>query len=227
MSAKLPDDISQRLVQAREKAAIDQFGNSVLYDMCEKEPRHVDENVIKDKIWIIGRTYAASIERQGGGNAVHRRAARELMTVGAELDSRIAKLQGVDFGLDSIVEVLSTHDLVIRRLQEASRKRLPHTGLAVGDGAIFTSFAAKYLHFHGKRAFPIYDQHAERAVKRMVKEQPKSVSSSYDQTYEKFCRGVTAVMGELEDRFPPKLNLRELDILLVKLGRDMKRGRGE
>ncbi len=38
-------------------------GNGILYDMCKKYPRHNNESEIIAKIWIIGRSYAASIER--------------------------------------------------------------------------------------------------------------------------------------------------------------------
>ena len=39
------------------------FGNQILYDMCLKNPSHTNENVIIGKIWLIGRSYAAAIER--------------------------------------------------------------------------------------------------------------------------------------------------------------------
>src|SRR5437762_51878 len=45
------------------------LGNQALYDLCRKYPRHVDDAEIIAKVWLIGRTYAASIER-GKGNAV-------------------------------------------------------------------------------------------------------------------------------------------------------------
>lgn len=39
------------------------FGNQIMYDMCAKNPYHTDADIIGGKIWIIGRTYAAAIER--------------------------------------------------------------------------------------------------------------------------------------------------------------------
>ena len=41
-----------------------EYGNSVLYRMCEEEPEHKQIDVIVGKIWIIGRSYAAAIERR-------------------------------------------------------------------------------------------------------------------------------------------------------------------
>src|SRR5688572_25232801 len=50
--------------QARsEEADVWRFGNSVLYRMCRENPHHDDLSVIVGKIWLIGRTYAAAVER--------------------------------------------------------------------------------------------------------------------------------------------------------------------
>ena len=42
------------------------WGNGVLYRMCRNNPRHRDRDVIVGKMWLIGRAYAASIERGAG-----------------------------------------------------------------------------------------------------------------------------------------------------------------
>ena len=39
-------------------------GNRVLYDLCRKYPWHTDEEEICAKMWLIGRSYAAAIERR-------------------------------------------------------------------------------------------------------------------------------------------------------------------
>ena len=41
-----------------------EFGNQVLYDMCRLHPDHKQDEIIIGKIWLIGRTYAAAIERR-------------------------------------------------------------------------------------------------------------------------------------------------------------------
>ena len=40
------------------------LGNSVLYDLCKTYPTHKDKKSIVAKIWLIGRAYAAAIERR-------------------------------------------------------------------------------------------------------------------------------------------------------------------
>src|SRR3954468_8779052 len=42
------------------------IGNQVLYDLCRRYPRHTVDAEIVAKIWLIGRAYAASIERGRG-----------------------------------------------------------------------------------------------------------------------------------------------------------------
>src|SRR5436853_5257476 len=40
------------------------FGNRVLYDLCARYPAHDRDDVIAAKVWLIGRSYAAAIERK-------------------------------------------------------------------------------------------------------------------------------------------------------------------
>ena len=40
------------------------YGNQVLYDMCRANPNLKQDQILIEKIWLIGRTYAAAIERQ-------------------------------------------------------------------------------------------------------------------------------------------------------------------
>ena len=42
------------------------YGNKILYDMCATKPRHDDIDIIVGKIWLIGRSYSAAIERKAG-----------------------------------------------------------------------------------------------------------------------------------------------------------------
>lgn len=58
-----------------EKALADSawdMGNQVLYDLCRRHPGHSEPGEILAKIWLIGRSYAAAIER-GRSNANKKR----------------------------------------------------------------------------------------------------------------------------------------------------------
>lgn len=40
------------------------LSNAVLYELCEKHPQHANKYEVLAKLLIIGRTYAASVERR-------------------------------------------------------------------------------------------------------------------------------------------------------------------
>ena len=120
------------------------FGNDVLYRMCKEKPLHVDRDVIHSKLWLIGRSYSAAIERKANDpKRAMQNAVGELLN--SKIDERIAsarKIRRVESG--NVVEVLELHGLMTKLLKKATgiRKR---------------SLASKYLHFHAPSAFFIYD----------------------------------------------------------------------
>ena len=57
-------EITQTDVDIAKQESLWDFGNSVLYDLCEKHSRHDHLDKIIAKIWLIGRSYSASIERR-------------------------------------------------------------------------------------------------------------------------------------------------------------------
>ena len=40
------------------------LGNKILYDMCQQYPFHNKSSEVIAKVWLIGRSYAAAIERR-------------------------------------------------------------------------------------------------------------------------------------------------------------------
>ena len=71
------------------------FGNNILYRMCKEYPNHNKEDVIIGKIWIIGRSYAAAIERRKnvdeyyGDDFYFDAVAPKILEIGKELDHDI------------------------------------------------------------------------------------------------------------------------------------------
>jgi hypothetical protein len=51
-------------IEAIRTKSVWDLGNDILYEMCEKYPGHDEDNEIIAKIWLIGRSYAAAIERR-------------------------------------------------------------------------------------------------------------------------------------------------------------------
>jgi len=52
------------LVQSAKALSPWRVGNDVMYELCRARPGHTDEADVIAKIWLIGRTYAAAIERR-------------------------------------------------------------------------------------------------------------------------------------------------------------------
>lgn len=179
-----------------------EYGNSVLYRMCEEEPEHKEIDVIVGKIWLIGRSYAAAIERRKnavvvGDDFYYDEVAPKLLEIGPELDDRITKLRkSKGLILDDIKLVLSTHKFLMDIFYEL-------TGLEK------RSLASKYLHFHCPEKFFIYDSRARVGSGKLVKRPNKGILtdvSNCDPEYGDFvCR-----MLELQEYLDEQLGVYEL-----------------
>lgn len=179
-----------------------EYGNSVLCRMCEEEPEHKEIDVIVGKIWLIGRSYAAAIERRKnavvvGDDFYYDEVAPKLLEIGPELDDRITKLRkSKGLILDDIKLVLSTHKFLMDIFYEL-------TGLEK------RSLASKYLHFHCPEKFFIYDSRARVGIGKLVKRPNKGILtdvSNCDPEYGDFvCR-----MLELQEYLDEQLGVYEL-----------------
>jgi hypothetical protein len=179
-----------------------EFGNSILYQMCEDNPLHNDADVVIGKIWLIGRSYAAAIERRKnaddyqGDDFYYDAVAPKMLEIGKELDSRIESLKN-NTGIiaDCVPEILSTHKYLMDAFMDL-------TGLEK------RSLASKYLHFHCPEKFFIYDSRARAAIGKIVKRPNKKILlgiDDHDAEYGDFvCR-----MLELQEYLDEKLGVYE------------------
>jgi hypothetical protein len=137
------------------KPLIWEVGNDALYGLCRKYPGHDNRGHIASKVWLIGRSYAASVERhkasdQGGEDFVGETLARRLQW--KTLDNLLAPLPA-DRGAfahhaEAAVEI---HKALMDRMEPVLSRRVP-------------SFTSKYLHFHCPNVFPIIDSRAVKAI---------------------------------------------------------------
>ncbi len=188
------------------------FGNSILYRMCEENPHHNKEDVIIGKIWLIGRSYAAAIERRKnnddyhGDNFYFDAVAPKMKEIGKELDSRIDRLKkSKGHIIDDIELILSTHRFLMDAFFEITHleKR---------------SLASKYLHFHCPEKFFIYDSRAKSAIREFVKRPDKKILSGiadYDVEYADFVCRMLELQGYLDEKMGVYGLPRELDSFLL------------
>ncbi len=145
------------------------FLNEVLYNLCKKNPEHDDAKIILSKTLIIGRVYAAALER----NAIKKKNRETVVALTDEIESSL----GDDFYLEQVVPRFKSFfnreeikallnnisDKLSRRdaLQLQSKFATEIKELKKGGK---TSFSSKYLHFHFPNQFYIYDSRAQKAL---------------------------------------------------------------
>lgn len=188
------------------------FGNQVLYDMCSENPLHTNEDIIVGKIWLIGRSYSAAIERRKGGSEqsddfYYDVVAPKMMSVGKELDERIKHLNQYSYPTDdNLDEVLNTHKFLTDVFYEISNleKR---------------SLASKYLHFHCPQMFYIYDSRSSQGIKKYVKTDKQRLYKHYscgcDTEYADFCVRMLEFQEYVNQTKGKLLSTRDIDNLLL------------
>ena len=114
-----------------------EFGNEILYRLCADHPAHSEDHVIIAKMWLVGRAYAAAVERRRASDGLSsddfyiERLAPTVRK--SEIDTWFQKLR--EDRSRSKWLTLDVHKRLVDLLKPITRleKR---------------SFASKYLHFH-------------------------------------------------------------------------------
>jgi len=181
------------------------WGNEVLYRMCREEPLHKDRDIIAGKLWLIGRAYAAQIERRAGKIG-------ESDAIYAEVASSIAQSGDLDRWLESVSHinrvdvsnlhlVLATHQrftLFLKRITKLERR----------------SFASKYLHFHNPLAFFIYDTRASYNIRRTMLYRRFDISDACTECDREYAAFVLRCIAYRDDN-AQALTPRQLDAQLL------------
>jgi hypothetical protein len=185
------------------------LGNDCLYRLCKEHPGHRREDEIMAKLILIGRTYAASIERRK-------------LEDGDELrgDQFLFK--------QAIPEIQRNEKQIDEWIADAKRNPIPEVCIGVHaklTELFFTisnmknrSLASKYLHFHCPDHFYIYDSRAWISIKGMFpgKWSLPVPAKTDDAAYAKFYRMCCSVVADINQRHGIRLNPRQLDNLLLK-----------
>lgn len=194
------------------------IGNEFLYEMCKKYPMHNDKAVFLSKIWLIGRSYSASIERRKQNNKITNDEFYEhvigkgILKVGSKIDEYIKLLNShKKISHENNAEILELHHLLTQTFESL-------TGMSK------RSLASKYLHFHLPQLFYIYDSRAKNAINEifrnddLLRQRLKSLSTTmrYDDEYTKFFNKMFLLNQEIERQHAIWLSPRELDNLLLK-----------
>lgn len=184
------------------------LANNILYDLVKNHPNHNDDNEIVSKMWIIGRTYAAAIERRRNrnrtpGDFYYDYVAPKLRN--SELDTRIDSIRGHHtITEETLPKILSVHKYLVDLFEELTEidKR---------------SLASKYLHFHLPELFFIYDSRAESVITRFSGRIPRNYifPVNCDETYAVFCYKALQIYNELHQNYSD-VKTRVVDNILLR-----------
>lgn len=128
--------------------------------MCAKYPYHNDESEIIAKVWLIGRAYAASIER----NKINKNISDDFYSdivapkFKRGFDQILLNIRNLPkLKEDNIKTILETHKKVVYFIYEITKDNK-------------RSFASKYLHFHFPSLFFIYDSRVAGVINEIFRE---------------------------------------------------------
>jgi hypothetical protein len=185
------------------------LGNEVLYSLCSDYPGHSDPEVVVAKLWLIGRAYAAPLER---GRPMPGNLRNESfytgravpMVLASPIDEWLAELGGVSLSWDELPSVLRTHGLLTDLFKSIS-------------GRAQRSLASKYLHFHRPDLFFIFDSRAAAEVRAEVA-RPRRVTvrrEDVDSEYSLFARRCLALTESIDAMAPISMTPRAIDRYLL------------
>jgi hypothetical protein len=204
-------NITNKRIERATQPGLWDFGNKVLYDLCKNHPKHDDSGLIIAKIWLIGRSYAAAIERRRanldkpGDDFYISKVAPAIL--GSDIDKWLEPLNRTgEITTNNIHEVLKIHSNLTNVFHSI-------TGLEK------RSLASKYLHFHHPNLFFIYDSRAQRAISQLSHYlgRAKRAENDVDQDYWKFTQKCIALRAFIGKEYSFNLTPRQLDNLLLEI----------
>jgi len=131
------------------------LGNNVLYELCKNNPKHESDEAIIAKIWLIGRAYAAAVERRKNAK-VTSDDFYEKDIVDAIKKSKVDEwLANLPDQIANPWEQLSSAITAHKRLMDLFKEITELEKRAL---------ASKYLHFHRPDVFFLYDSRAKKAL---------------------------------------------------------------
>lgn len=188
------------------------LGNSVLYDLCKNHPYHKTDDEIAAKIWLIGRAYAASIERR-----------KKKYNINDDFYSEVVIPQVKKSDIDGWIQNCKD-----KKTKEACLLAHKKTTDLFKDisGLEKRSLASKYLHFHLPDMFFIYDSRASNGINILFKElkikrvQIKIDGNVLDKSYALFYDKCLKLQNEIRMQYNILLNCRQLDTLLINIANE-------
>lgn len=201
--------ISKSMINFAVANSVWDTGNKVLYDMCSKYPSHDADDEIIAKVWLIGRSYAAAIERRKSSNEV-----------GDGFYTKHVAPKIRRSRIDELLEPLKSY----RRVTEGNFREVVTVHKFVTDlfskisGMDKRSLSSKYLHFHHPALFFIYDSRACTGIRKfsdITGRASRSTGEVEDNEYRKFLEKCLVLRSFINKEHGVTLTPRQIDNLLL------------
>ena len=206
--------VSIKIKKEDLKPQLGDLGNNILYKLCKDYPDHKDPDVIVSKVWLIGRAYAAAIERRKNRTDINDDFYRKKVVTAfkkSKIDNKLKNIKKYkEINQNNISKILKVHKYLVDEIKKI-------TGLEK------RSLVSKYLHFHLPKLFFIYDSRAVRALKKISKPLNKNEyrskinNSSVDEEYAGFFYRAFVAKNDKEKIFNKKISTREFDNILINI----------
>lgn len=188
------------------------LGNSVLYKLCKDYPFHKTDEEIAAKIWLIGRAYAASVERR-----------KNKTDINDDFYSEIVIPKMKKSNIDKWI--CDCKDKKTKELCLLAHKNVTDLFKDI-SGLEKRSLASKYLHFHLPDIFFIFDSRAANGINKLFGEldleglKVDVDEDKADKNYAQFYNKCLKAQGEIKKQYNIWLNCRQLDTLLVNIANE-------
>ncbi len=182
--------------------------NKILYCLCQRYPKHETDQAIIAKILLIGRTYAAAIERRKNAQETSDHFYEAIVA------EKIRK-SNIDNWLSSlpnqILDLCQELGAVITVYKRVMDIFFNLTGLEK------QALTSKYLHFYKPNLFFINDSRAKQAIFKIT---PRLnyigniAANESESEYHDFCRRCQYLQNHVNDRIGKTLTPRQIDEVL-------------
>jgi hypothetical protein len=184
------------------------LGNDCLYSLCANNPHHGRIEDVVAKLWLIGRSYSAALERRKNKHKNDPEFYEYIAApaiIKSELDfqlKRVREYPGItNKNLHILIEIHSFLTNLFCQITELNK----------------VSLASKYLHFHFPAHFFLMDSRARIGLRKLAKGARTSLSFPDDYGYGKFCAKLIALRQHINTTKGQWLSPRKIDTLLLMI----------
>ncbi|MCU0784160.1 MAG: hypothetical protein MUF81_08985 [Verrucomicrobia bacterium] len=185
------------------------LGNQVLYDLCSQHPLHKSHQEIIAKVWLIGRSYAAALERRKNKSSD---------SVGDLFYEDNAAPKIKSSGIDSWLNSLKDDSIPEKPIEIHAKLTKLFFDISELEKR---SLASKYLHFHKPNLFFIFDSRAREAIRKVTPGAEKSLPSlspkESDSCYANFYGRCLWLQEYIRGQIGRKPSPRDIDKILLHI----------